>query len=815
MHTSSACPTGGRGSQRGQTAIIVALAFLVLVGFAGLAIDGGHVYLVHRFGQNATDAAALAAGKQLAAGGVRFGPLGAGDAAIIKPAHDVAYVNGFPTTYGTACTSSGTTIIGGTAYPQFSETWYDSSVPCGATSGFGTRVRISSPPAGNLSTTCATVPNYCVQVVITRKIDNFLMGVLGVPVTYSTTSATAFGQPPSSGLNVPPPLALYLYEPASGFSTSAAPKRQQLNCAVAGGNCPTFWVNPGTSPLIAGINAKIIPTADTVALESNGHMVIQDPTTICDPYGGAACSPGTLRGAKGFAIAAGGNVYCSGSNPLTLAPVPCTTTGPGGAALATLTGNETAFSAATWTPTVKPNGINCGTLVLNGGTVASGGANPACVNGSEPYTIMPGQYNYIVINHGTYVFDPGVFDIVSQAPVSGKIDHSAEFAADWDLCPGVTSCTATAGVWIGQSGPWVAGSTGTGACTGLGTQGGGGFDTVIHGSGVTFRFRGSAGLVSTHEVRSILLSAPGPGAALDSTGGTPLLFDLENGGFIHLDANATFDEDTGAAGGRFSGIIYQNPAFTSGGVELNPGLGAPTAAVAGQVLAYSFTTFGSPGTAIDFSQGYGASTTPVAVPNANAEPEIVGLPAPALKGNSPTTGFSQLIVNYSDEWALDAYNAYVQINNGSPKFFSTGMWQGTIGPTTPLPPSPNGGGVSDAPTQAAYPSSTQPGASNYTKATTAGGLPDWTYKFADGSSFEVSGNWTWGHEQDISGAVSGTNAATLTYTFPTPAGTTVNVTIYMSDGDHCGDFATISATFANTGTPAAGTQTAGSVRLEN
>jgi len=39
------------------------------------------------------------------------------------------------------------------------------------------------------------------------------MGVLGVPVTYSTTSAVAYAQPPQNAYNVPPPTALYLYEP--------------------------------------------------------------------------------------------------------------------------------------------------------------------------------------------------------------------------------------------------------------------------------------------------------------------------------------------------------------------------------------------------------------------------------------------------------------------------------------------------------------------------------------------------------------------------------------------------------------------------
>lgn len=51
--------------ESGQTAVLVALAVVALLAFAGLAIDGGAVYLQRRQMQNAADAAALAGTRQL------------------------------------------------------------------------------------------------------------------------------------------------------------------------------------------------------------------------------------------------------------------------------------------------------------------------------------------------------------------------------------------------------------------------------------------------------------------------------------------------------------------------------------------------------------------------------------------------------------------------------------------------------------------------------------------------------------------------------------------------------------------------------
>ena len=61
-------PFAGHGRparQCGAVAILVALALVLLVGFVGLAIDGGHLYLTKTELQNSADACALAASNEL------------------------------------------------------------------------------------------------------------------------------------------------------------------------------------------------------------------------------------------------------------------------------------------------------------------------------------------------------------------------------------------------------------------------------------------------------------------------------------------------------------------------------------------------------------------------------------------------------------------------------------------------------------------------------------------------------------------------------------------------------------------------------
>lgn len=51
--------------ERGQILVIVAAGLVVLLGFAALVIDVGHVYLTQRYERNLTDSASLAGAQQL------------------------------------------------------------------------------------------------------------------------------------------------------------------------------------------------------------------------------------------------------------------------------------------------------------------------------------------------------------------------------------------------------------------------------------------------------------------------------------------------------------------------------------------------------------------------------------------------------------------------------------------------------------------------------------------------------------------------------------------------------------------------------
>ena len=92
---------------------------------------------------------------------------------------------------------------------------------------------------------------------------------------------------------------------------------------------------------------------------------------------------------------------------------------------------------------------------------------------------------------------------------------------------------------------------------------------------------------------------------------------------------------------------------------------------------------------------------------------------------------------------------------------------------------------------------------------------DWTFAIpnSNGSTIEAKGSWNWGHHKDIPNAVSANYTAKLLYTFPNPTGNYLSVTLFVLDGDRCGDYAYSTYTFKNTGLPGPGSQSIGSVGL--
>ena len=795
-----------------------------MCALAGLAIDTSRDYLIKRNAQNAADFAALAASKQMSLSGNLSGPI-ASNSNTENAAHDYAANNGFSTIFSTACDVTGASSI--------TATWFDvAGLACNATSGFNNKVTLNSPPVAlpgaPVPQACTGTGQFsCVQVVITARIAQLFTAVLGIRSAYVTVGATAQTTLPGGSYSAPPPNALVIYQPQSGcvavsqqcFDESKPVARTLLSCAGVTNNCPTFWVRQGTAPKIYGYDGAVLTTpGDYTAVRSNGDMVIQDPTTICDPYNGLTCSANAAVGPSGFAMAGGTKLYCSASSGSV--STACTTTGQ--SPLQTIYSNQAPWSsAAYWYPTVSTSGLaSCGSLVLNGQAVTG-----PCASATEPYLIGHGIYSSIVINHGKYEFESGLYDITGTAPVNNVgtvstaytatgIDHRYETAAsDFDLCTGgtPTSCTSlTAGIWIGHGGGNYSAYSGPvpGSCTNgvAGSGGGGGDATVISGSGVVFRFEpGAGGFVSTHEVKGMTLAGAGVGA-LSAVSGSPLLFDLENNSFIHIDSA---QPGSGVPPNTTSGIIYQTPNATGGGVEFNPSMAGSTTtgqklpAVQGQILAYSVTIFGGQGGAVDFRTGYGGGSIPGIGTSGRNEQEIIS--SVTLTAGAP--GYSVFTVNYVDEWAMDAYDVYVKINNGTPQFFSQGIWSPAPGTGSPLPPPNNNPGDANP----NYPDPNFPGPYVINGAN----LNDWTYTIPGGSgaTVEATGNWTWGHENTIPNAQTQNNTAQLIYTFPNPSGSYLSVTTFVLDGDRCGDYAYATYTFRSTGGPGPGQQTIGSVAL--
>jgi hypothetical protein len=523
----------------------------------------------------------------------------------------------------------------------------------------------------------------------------------------------------------------------------------------------------------------------------------------------------SIKGAAGFAVPVGTKMYCSKYGAGATTTTPCTTSGQ--ATLNEVDGNQTGWTTPTpWYPTVDTTGLtNCGGLILNGGVVTG-----PCADPTQEYVINPGIYSYIVINHGAYEFAAGLFDITGKAPVNtltagsylaNGIDHKNETAAgDFDLCTTGTAngCpTLTAGVWIGHGGggfgayvnpvPAVCNSNSAG------TDGGGGDATVVSASGSVFRLEStSGGFVSTNEVTSLALAGADIGG-LDAVNGTPLLIDEENNSFIHIDATTPgFGSGTT---NTISGIVYQTANATGGGFEIDLGMnGTSQTPLAGQVLAYTFTTFGGSGQ-MDFSGGYGTASVPTIQTSGKSEPSIIS--SVSLTAAVGLSNYSTLTVNYTDEWMMDGFDTYVKVNNSSPIFFSQGIWTTTPGPTDPLPPPTNNPGDQNP----AYHSAGNPG--SYT---ISGSDPtDWTFAIpnSNGSTIETKGSWSWGHQTDIPGAVRGSYTAKMLYTFPNPLGSYLSITLFALDGDHCGDYAYSTYTFKNTGLPGPGSQSIGSVGL--
>lgn len=578
------------------------------------------------------------------------------------------------------------------------------------------------------------------------------------------------------------------------------------------------------------------PGVDQYAVRSYGDVLLGSNLIVCDPFGRKQCptnqlpspdgnppTPSYTVGAQGFVLDAGVGgpprrpvLYCRGYDPPQGAPpYPCTNpfprNPPNNDGLNLMQGNGVGAPASNhqaWPVVGHPSVVglpNCGALVLNGGTVPRSACTRADPNNTANpnWTISPGSYQYIVINHGTYTFDPGVYDITSSTDHT-QIDLTGETVQDVDLCPNVAASPCNnlrAGVWIGHgNGPFTGNyvpPSGTCVTGAVGPSGGGGDQTNVLGNGVTFVLESpSSHFVSTKEVNSIQLTAPNIGSS-QRDAGIPLLFYASGPQYIHLDATT---QSTATASG-FDGIVYQVDNPGGGGVEMDTNIGQHKAPILrGQVFAYTFLSFGDDyGVGVDFSAGWGQPSSSAGVSTLGSfEGDIVSGQPSAIRGARGQP--SRFIAHYRDEMPMDAYDISVSINGQAPIWYSRALWGSSGGPPFTAPPTPN-------PAAPAYPDDTPPGPpgtlrtgpiappANGSGSYSAGGggtifTPvnspySATVKITDTSV--IKPGWVWGRSERY-------RQPTDSYTddveidFIDPGISNLKLTITLVDGDACGDY---------------------------
>src|SRR4051812_28459969 len=92
-------------SEKGQTFIMIAAAFPVILGIAAIVIDGTRLFVAHQQTQNAADAASLAAGLELPPDGCTSTPMTC-PAAVQNPASQYSQYNGGPPITGPCISAS-------------------------------------------------------------------------------------------------------------------------------------------------------------------------------------------------------------------------------------------------------------------------------------------------------------------------------------------------------------------------------------------------------------------------------------------------------------------------------------------------------------------------------------------------------------------------------------------------------------------------------------------------------------------------------------------------------------------------------------
>ena len=226
--------------QRGQAMVLAAILMTVLVGFVGLAIDGGELQSAGQLAHNAADGAALAAAYGIAVQGDT-------EAAATTQGGDVLTADGLPTS-------------------DLALSYLDSS--------------------GNPTATASSVAK--VVATVTNSESSFFLGAVGVPTLRSVASATASTTITSGGSTG-----------TTGFTLCAICLMKSSGQILSTGSGATLnlsgplIVNSGSSPAAhLGNNSVVTATATTFATGGTATFgpgarftpAITNAPAIADPF---------------------------------------------------------------------------------------------------------------------------------------------------------------------------------------------------------------------------------------------------------------------------------------------------------------------------------------------------------------------------------------------------------------------------------------------------------------------------------------------------------------------------------------------------
>lgn len=300
-----------RNRESGQVLVGAAVAFVVLMGFAGLAFDMGILRYQRRLHQTAADAAALAEANELGNGGITS-----------AGASTAAQANGF----------AGATV--------------NLNTPC-PTSVTGLTVTVNNPPQTGPHASGANSTNY-VEVCVATLQPTYFMTLFRV--NNETVSARAVATNYSGATNginnyncdiqLGPPSASIEGDNINGAATLNAP-----TCGIAdNGNYDTkgnkLVVSAGSfgvsgSPLVSGPGGTVTCTYGQTNCPQYGVPAVSNPMASLQfpaagtpvawtgtpvpgtTYNGASINGGTINFPAGLYIFSGGSFVCHGNPTIT------------------------------------------------------------------------------------------------------------------------------------------------------------------------------------------------------------------------------------------------------------------------------------------------------------------------------------------------------------------------------------------------------------------------------------------------------------------------------------------------------------------